>query len=125
MAATQWREEPDGFRYLDVDFVGGDTPERLETLLTACTACEEASGRVPILVHWESDGLDMAFFKEVKDANRRLRHLDIRAAFLGLGGRGGAMAALFNIRVGHERVRSFDGDAVALAWLKEERHGRR
>ena len=122
MAASAWREEG-GVRHLDVDFRDGDAAERLEAMRTAIDACEAATGRIPILVRWEPDGLDMGFLKLAKDANRRLRHLDIRAAFLGLGGKGGAFAAIFNVRVGHERVRSFDDEGAALHWLEENRHG--
>lgn len=118
MAACDWHDEGT-LRYLIVDFRGGDDAERLAVLQHAIAETEASPGRTLMLVHWDSDGLDMAFFKEVKDANRRLRHLDIRAVFLGLGSRGGALAALFNIRVGHERVRSFDDEGAALGWLRE------
>lgn len=123
MAACDWRDEG-GFRVLEIDFRGGDPVERLAALRTAVEACERTPGRVPLLVRWEYDGLDMNFLKLCKDANRRLRHLDIRAAFLGLGGKGGAFAAMFNARVGHERVRSFDDEGAALAWLQGVDDGR-
>ena len=72
---------------------------------------------------WHEEGgprrLDLDLLKQVKDANRRLRHLDVRGAFLGLGGKGGAFAAMFDVRVGHERVRSIDDESRAIEWLEE------
>ena len=124
MAGCDWQDEV-GVRRLVVDFRGGDTAERLDVLKTAIGACQTTGSHISILVRWESDGLDMGFLKHVKDANRMLGHLDIRAAFLGLGAKGTAIAALFNIRVGHERVRSFDDEGAALAWLEEAAHGGR
>ena len=124
MAACGWHDE-DGLRVLEIDFRGGDPVERSGTLRTACDQCEQASGRVLILVRWDSEGLDMGFLKEAKDANRRLRHVDARAAFLGLGAKGGALAAIFNVRVEYERVRSFDDESVARAWLEEVADGGR
>lgn len=118
MAACEWHEEG-GTRRLHLDFRDGDSEARLTALRDAITAAERAAGRVLILVRWEPEALDMGFLKQVKDANRRLRHLDVRAAFLGLGGKGGAFAAMFNVRVGHERVRSFDDEDRALQWLEE------
>lgn len=119
MAACDWREAPDGFTYLDVDFRGGDAQERSAALQAGTAAVRAAVGRVAVLCHREAGAFDVAWFKLVKDTNRALRHLDLKVAFVGLGSRGGVYAGMLNLRVGHERVRAFDDEGSALAWMQE------
>lgn len=120
MPGCGWREETDGFRFFEIDFTGGDSRERTIVLQESIDAVQVPDGRVPMLVHWEAGAFDIGWFKQVKDANRMLKHLDLRAAFVGLGARGGAYAGVLNLRVGHERVRHFPDVAAALTWLRED-----
>lgn len=117
---VQWREEPDGFRYLVTDYRGSTTQERFEVFRERTAAVPEGVDRIPVLVLAADEGLDPMWFKEVKDHNSSTARDDrVRVALVGTGRKGGALAAMLNARLPYERARSFADEAEAVAWLRE------
>lgn len=121
---VQWREEPDGFRYLATDYRGTTSDERYEVFRAGAARAPQTADRHLVLVLASDEGLDPAWFKEVKDHNSSTAADDrVRVAVVGAGRKGAAVATMINARLSYERARHFTEEAEAVAWLRETAAG--
>lgn len=118
MAGHTWREEPDGFRYLYIDYRGAGPGEALAVLLGATEVLRETlDARVVIEVDGSTvDREWMAAAKrsshEVFGPNRAV------AATIGIHTLGRVLLRGMNAVGGGGRIMPFPDLARALAWLR-------
>ena len=119
MAVAEWRQTPDGFRYVVTDYRDASEQERYAVFRTGTELADATGGRVAVLVLAGDAGIDPAWFKQVKDHNSNERVDRVRVALVGLGRRGPSIAGVLNVRLSHERAQAFDDEGSAVAWLQE------
>ena len=115
---VRWQEEPDGFRYLHVDYRDADEAQRYEVLRASA---EELLGHPGLrsLVEIGDMEHDPVWFKQVKDAARAYGKQGLRMAVLCARRDSAARIRMLAYLSGADHARPFDDEAEALAWLRD------
>lgn len=115
---VQWREEPDGFRYLHVDYRDADEAQRYEVFRASAHALASNPGMRSLVETGDMEH-DPAWFKGVKDAARAYAKQGLRMAVLCERRESAARIRMLAFLGGSDNVQPFDDPAEALAWLRE------
>lgn len=115
---VRWREEPDGFRYLHVDYRDADEGARYEVFRASADALTENPG-MRSLVEIGEMAHDPVWFKAVKDASRAYARQGLRMAVLCSTRESAARTKMLGYLAGNDTAQPFDDPAEALAWLRE------
>lgn len=116
---VRWREEPDGFRYLHVDYRDADAAER-DDVFRASGAELVANPGMRSLVEIGDMEHDPAWFKGVKDAARTFAKRGLRMAVLCDRKDSAARIRMLAYLGGADNAQPFHDQAEALAWLRQE-----
>ena len=115
---VQWCEEPDGFRYLHVDYRDADEVARYEVFRASADALAENPG-MRSLVEIGEMAHDPMWFKAVKDTSREFARLGPWMAVLCSTRESAARTKMLGYLAGNDAAQPFDDAAEALAWLRE------
>lgn len=115
---VQWREEPDGFRYLHVDYRDADEAQRYDVLRASADELTAHPGLRSLVEIGEMEH-DQAWFKGVKDAAKAYGRQGLRMAVVCSSRESAARIRMIGYLAGDGNARPFDDPAQALAWLRE------
>ncbi len=119
MPGCEWREEPDGFRYLFVDYRSLDAEGRYAALQESAAELAAHPG-MRSLVDVSDMEFDPAWFKAVKEANPPFTADGPRVAVVCAGREPAARTRLLAFLAGGDQSRPFDTHDEALDWLRQQ-----